>query len=200
MRFGVVVLAAGRSTRMGAPKLLLPWRGRSLLRRAVEAGVESGAADVVVVLGSEAERLAAEVPPGRARVIHNPDFAHGQSTSLRRGLAALAEDLAGAVCYPADQPFVTAAVIRQLVSAHQQTGRPIVVAEASGVRGAPVFFARSVFPLVMRIEGDQGARSLIQAHPELVVVERFDDADLMLDVDTPEDYQRLLRRDASHDG
>lgn len=192
MEFGVVILAAGRSSRMRSPKLLLEWGGKSLLRRAVETAGAAGATEIVVVLGDHADLLSPQVPAGLARMVRNPDFEQGQSTSLRRGLAALAPHLPGAVCYPADQPFVTAAVIRRLVSAYQRSGRPAVVSEAAGVRGAPVFFSRGVFSDLMRIEGDQGAREFVRSHPELVQVERFDDPSVMLDVDTPEDYQALL--------
>jgi CTP:molybdopterin cytidylyltransferase MocA len=149
---------------------------------------------VVVVLGSRAEELRNEVPPGVARVVVNRDFALGQSTSFRAGLAALVRSVDGAVCYPADQPFVTAQVIRRLVDAHQHSGRPVVVAEASGIRGAPVFLSRSVFSQAMAARGDQGARELVRSQPELVHVEHFDDPDLMLDIDTPDDYRALLAR------
>lgn len=194
MQFGVVVLAAGQSTRMGSPKLLLQWRAKSLLRRAVETAAESGAAERVVVLGDRADELAREVPRHLARVVVNPDFARGQSTSLRRGLSALSPEIEAAVCFPADQPFVTAAVIRRLVEAHALTGKPIVVAEAGGVRGAPLFLVRGLFAEAMSVQGDQGARALLRSLPELVHVEHFDDPDLMLDVDTPEDYAALTAR------
>lgn len=197
MLWGVVILAAGRSSRMGSPKLLLEWCGRSLLRRAVEAASMAHAAEVVVVVGEYAERLVQEVPPELARAVANPDFARGQSTSLRSGLAALSKDVTGAVVYPADQPFVTAEVIGRLVAGHVASGFPLVVSEVKGVRGAPMFLARPVFEDAMRIEGDRGARELLSSRPELVHVVHFDDPDLMIDVDTPEEYQELLARSAS---
>jgi molybdenum cofactor cytidylyltransferase len=190
-----VILAAGGSSRMGQPKQLLKFRGTSLLRRAIDTASAAGADQVIVVLGSSAEQLMPEVEATTATVVLNDQWMDGVSTSLRGGLAAVSSEARGVFIYPADMPLLTPEVLKELARRQQVSGRPAAMTEAGGVRGVPVFITRSLFPALMIQEGDVGGANYLRAHPESVEAVRFDDPDVVRDVDRPEDYSRLLELD-----
>lgn len=173
-------------------KLLLKLRGETLLLRAVKVAASSGADQVVVVLGHEKVQLSAQLEGSNATVVVNPDYALGQSTSLRAALRVLDHECQGIVVIPADQPFVEAWHIRRLLSAAQACDKPIVASQAGSVVGAPVFYHRSAFPELQKITGDLGGRDLLRAHPDWVEIVRFEDRLMMWDVDTPRDYQKAV--------
>jgi molybdenum cofactor cytidylyltransferase len=191
-----VVLAAGRATRFGSPKQLAEVGGRALVQLAVDAAGGGGADVVVVVLGHGAENIERELSlPGNARVVVNPAFAEGQSTSLRAGIAALPPEVDAAVILLADQPGVTPGDVRAVVDAHAATGARMVRARYRGTPGHPVLIARAMFPELERATGDAGARDVLAAHAD-EIVEVGIDRDPPPDVDTPEDL-RAARRDVS---
>src|SRR5437016_3635961 len=147
----VVILAAGASTRMGVPKQLLAFRGRSLLRRAAEEALASGCHPVVVVLGAYAQRLQEEIRGLPVRVVVNARWPEGMGTSVRAGIEALAagagaDEVEAAVLAVYDQPLFSARIVRELIAGHQRTGSPIVAAAYEGTRGVPALFSRSLFP------------------------------------------------------
>lgn len=196
-RIAAVVLAAGRSRRMGgANKLLAEIDGAPMVRRVLDRVRASRAAAVVVVTGHERARVEAAlqgaVGDGRCRLVHNPDFAAGLSTSVKRGLAALPEAIDGALVCLADMPQITAAAIDRLIAAFDPLeGRAICLPTWGGKRGNPVLLARRYFAEVQAISGDVGARALIGEHPEAVAEVAMDDlahgAGVLEDVDTPQD-------------
>ncbi len=190
-----VILAAGGSSRMGQPKQLLKFRGTSLLRRAIDTALAVPADQVIVVLGYAADKLLPECEATGATVVLNDQWTEGVSTSLRGGLAAVSSDARGVFIYPADMPLVTPEALRELAHRQQVSGRPAAMTEAGGVRGVPVFITRSLFPALMIQEGDVGGAQYLRGHPESVEAVHFDDADLVRDVDRPEDYARLLELD-----
>jgi molybdenum cofactor cytidylyltransferase len=190
-----VILAAGASSRMGQPKQLLRFRGTTLLRRAIDTALAVPADQVIVVLGHAADQLLPEVRAAGATVVLNDQWMDGVSTSLRGGLSAVSSEARGVFIYPADMPLVTPEALRELARRQQVSGRPAAMTEAGGVRGVPVFITRSLCPALMIQEGDIGGAQYLRAHPESVEAVRFDDADLMRDVDRPEDYRRLLELD-----
>jgi len=194
LKMGAIVLAAGTSSRMGANKLLTEIDGEPLVRRVVEAAIASGAGSVVVVTGNEAEHVQTALAGCDVRLVNNPDFSSGLSSSLRSGLKALPQDCDGAVILLGDMPAVTPALIdRQIATFDPAEGRAICVATHGGKRGNPVLFARRFFEEIEAIEGDVGARGLIGAYPELVCeVEAGSEAPL-IDIDTPEDLAAYRR-------
>ncbi len=195
-----VILAAGASTRMkGRAKQLLRFKGKSLLRRAVETAFDVPAEQVVVVLGHEAQALLPELEGTNATVVINDQWHEGVSTSLRGGLAAVSPDARGVYIYPADMPLITVEMLRELARRQQGSARPAAMTEVGGVRGVPVFVTRSLFPSLMIQEGDVGGSHYLRAHPDLVEPVRFEDADVVRDVDRPEDYERLLDLDPDWD-
>jgi molybdenum cofactor cytidylyltransferase len=192
---GLVLLAAGASTRMGRPKQLLAFRGRTLLRGAAEGALASLCHPVVVVLGANAETIHPELHGLPLETVVNDAWAEGMGSSVRAGIAALeaVADVDSAVVMLCDQPFVTAGVIDRLVAAHARTGRPIAASEYEEALGVPALFHRSLFPALRALPGSAGARQLIARHPRSEVA-RVPLAHGAVDVDTPSDYGRLLAR------
>ena len=193
-RVAALILAAGASARMGRPKQLLDWEGRPLVRAAAEVALSAQLDPLLVVIGGAQAQMAEALAALPLRMIANPDYAAGQSTSLRTGVAALDQDVDAVVVLLGDQPFVTATIVKQLVAEWQASGAAIVAPTYAGQRGNPVLFARSVFPELLAIQGDQGARGVLAADRARVRLVAFDDPRPLTDIDTPEDYERL--RDA----
>ncbi len=187
-----VVLAAGASSRLGRPKQLLPFRGRPLLEHtlALVAGLDLD--EVVVVLGGSAEAILEQVALHGARPVINPDYAAGQSTSLKAGLAAVEDRADAAVFILGDQPLLPPAVVPALIERYRAGGGPIVIPSYGGTRGNPVLFDRVVFPLLHGLTGDQGARPILRARPNLVVEVPIDAAAPPADIDTWDDYRAVL--------
>ena len=196
-----VVLAAGGSTRMGGgtPKQLLRFRGKTLLRRAVETALAVPVEQVIVVLGNAADRMLPELAGINATVVLNDQWMEGLSTSLRGGLSAVSHDARGVFIYPADMPMISPEQLRTLVRRQQQSARPAAVTELNGVQGVPVYVTRSLFPPLMIQEGDKGGAQYLRGHPELVEAVHFEEQELLWDVDKPEDYERLLELDPEYD-
>lgn len=190
--FGAVILAAGGSTRFGQPKVMLPWAGKPLVRIAAEAALGAGAADVVVVTGAADGPVRAALEGLPVRSVHNPHWEEGQSTSLRLGLSEIHPSVGSVVFLLADQPFVTSAVIRALVEQHEKTLAPVTAPQMAGRRGNPVLFDRVTFDALSNLQGDTGGRGVFDRFtPDLM---EWDDAALLIDIDTPEDYARLMEQ------
>jgi molybdenum cofactor cytidylyltransferase len=188
-----VVLAAGSSRRMGRPKQLLPVDGRPLLEGVVARACASRLDEVVVVLGANAEAITAAVALGRARAVVNPDHASGMSSSLRAGLAALGPGVDRAVVILGDQPAVSAALLDELLDLQARSGLPAAALGFGGLLHPPVVLRRELWGDLAELEGDVGCRALIRARPELVAaLPVSEDARHPVDVDTPEDYRRLV--------
>ena len=183
-----IVLAAGRSTRMGGPnKLLEMISGKPLVRIAAEQALASRASPVVVVSGHERARVEAALAGLDVRLVHNPDYAQGLSTSVKAGLAALPPESEAAIVCLGDMPQVTSALIDRLIAAFDPERNALVVLPTfSGKRGNPVLWSRRFFPELIALEGDVGARHLIGAYPEVVTEVPVENAAAMVDIDTPD--------------
>jgi molybdenum cofactor cytidylyltransferase len=187
-RVGAIVLAAGRSTRMGGPnKLLAEIGGKPLVRFVAEQALASRAAPVVVVTGHERAKVEAALAGLRVRFVHNPDYAAGLSTSLKAGLATLPPEVDGAIVCLGDMPQVTAALIDRMLEAFDPArGALVVVPTIDGKRGNPVVWSRRFFPDLMALEGDVGARHLIATYADAVTEVPLEDSAALTDVDTPD--------------
>ena len=182
-----LVLAAGRSTRMGGPnKLLADIGGRPMVRIVVDEVLASRARPVIVVTGHQRERVEAALSGLPVTFVHNANFADGLSTSLRAGIAALPPEPNGAIVCLGDMPHVDAKLIDRLIAAFDpERGALVVVPTIAGKRGNPVVWSRRFFPDLASVEGDVGARHLIAGYQEAVAEVPTDTAAL-LDVDTPD--------------
>jgi molybdenum cofactor cytidylyltransferase len=187
-RVAAVVLAAGRSTRMGAVnKMLAEIGGKSLVRIAAEQAVASHAKPVIVVTGHEREKVEAALKGLPVRLVHNSDYADGLGTSLKAGIAAVPEDADAAIVCLGDMPQVDAALIDRLIAAlDPERGALIILPTIDGRRGNPVVWSRRFFHDLMSIQGDIGARHLIGTYAEAVVEIPVAGEAALTDVDTPE--------------
>ena len=193
-RFGAVILAAGESSRMGAPKQLLVVEGQPLIVRAVEAALASAAWPVVVVLGAHAEKIRPLLARHPVLIAENSAWSEGMASSIRVGVAMLAQfsrQLDAALVALCDQPAFSADTIAQLVAAQPTAGRSIVAAHYSGRHGAPALFLREHFETLTHLTGEEGARALLNGGASLVA--SVDLPALALDLDTPADYASLQK-------
>ncbi len=193
-RFGVAILAAGASTRMGTPKQLLEIGGQPLLIRAIEAALASTAWPVVVVLGAQAEKIRPILAPFPVLVTENSAWSEGMAASIRAGVTTLQQfsrGLDAALIALCDQPAFSAATIAQLVAAQRAGGRSIVAARYAGRHGAPALFLREHFPTLTALTGEEGARALLNDQPALVTSVEL--PELALDLDTPADVAAIQK-------
>ncbi|MGH2373818.1 MAG: nucleotidyltransferase family protein [bacterium] len=181
-----VVLAAGSSTRMARPKLALPVGGLPMIRRVAEAALASRCGEVVMVLGAHAGVYRPLLDGLPLRIVQNPDPQEGMGSSIRIGVEAVSSDAQGLVLLLGDQPFVTAGVIDRLIDTASTDGRRIVASAYAGTVGPPAYFHRALFLELLTLEGDRGARSVIEAYPKEGVALPLADADAA-DIDTPSD-------------
>ena len=189
--FGVVLLAAGESSRMGTAKQLLPYRGETLVRHATRIAIDSGASEVVVVLGSQAENVQKALLGLTITIVENPDWHSGMGGSIACGVSALSEAVKVAVVALADQPRITPEHLRALAD----RACPIAASLYDGVLGAPCAFARSEFPRLRELTGDRGMRQLLRSGNLPVESVPFEHG--VLDLDTPEAYASFLREEKS---
>jgi molybdenum cofactor cytidylyltransferase len=189
-----ILLAAGRSQRMGQPKLLLPWRRVPMIRHVAEGVLHSKLDQLIVVTGHRAEHVAAALHGLAVTLVHNAAFLDGQSTSVRAGVEALSTEVDAAMILLADQPLLQSTTIDALIDVYRQEQPRIVVPRYNGQRGNPVLFARPLLPELRTLAGDQGARPMLMAHmPEVRFVDVADEG-VVLDLDTPEAYEQLWER------
>ena len=186
-----IVLAAGSSTRMGAPKQLLEYQGRPLVRHAAQVALAAGCEPVIVVLGSRAGEIRQAFDGLRVEITVNPRWQEGMGTSIQAGLAALGPRGDTAILTLGDQPLVTPRFLRKLREIHAASEQPIVAAWYSGTVGVPALFARAAFRKLQALGPDQGCKGVILKNQ--VQATFVDCPEAALDIDTPDDYQRIAR-------
>ena len=185
-----VVLAAGLSRRMGQAKLLMPVGGRAIVRYVVESVLAGGVDLVWVVTGPDVEPIAAALSGLEVQITVNPAPEDGQAGSLRAGIAALPASVDAVLVALGDQPSLAPSIIPALLAARRTTPKLIVAPRYRDGQGNPVLFKREIFPELLRLTGDQGARPIIQKEPARV---EWVELDLPMppDVDTPDDYEKI---------
>jgi molybdenum cofactor cytidylyltransferase len=192
---GAVILAAGASRRLGTPKQLLLFEGRSLLRRTAEETLVGGCTPVVVVLGACLEPAARELSRLPVRVVENAAWSQGMGSSIRVGLEALcalpeAGRIEGLMLTVCDQPRYSAGLVARLIEAYRKEGRRLTACEYGGTRGVPALFPPSLFSDLRTLSGDEGARKLLRSDIPVVSVPFPAGA---VEVDTLQNYARLLQ-------
>ena len=188
-RIAGVILAAGKSRRLRQPKQLIQLAGESLLRRTARVTVEAGCAPVFVVLGYEAERMYPELNGLRVQPLRNEGWAEGMGASVRRGVAAALAAADGVLLLVCDQPRLSAEHLRALLTRHEETGALITASAYEGRLGVPAVFAAKLFPELLQIRGDRGARQVIQRHRD--AVQSLEWPDGAVDIDRPEDVREV---------
>lgn len=187
-----LVLAAGRSSRMGRPKALLKIDDETFVERVIRMLIDGGCRAVVVVVGTDDAETVRRAEQAGAKVVVNPDAASEQSDSLRLGLGQLEDEAVAVAVLPVDYPLVRATTVARVLSAFRGLGAPITRPIYKGVPGHPTVFARSVFDDLARTDLAEGARTVVREHADAVVDVPVEDPGIAADVDTPEDYRRVV--------
>ncbi|HXG62918.1 MAG TPA: nucleotidyltransferase family protein [Planctomycetota bacterium] len=188
-----ILLAAGASTRMGRPKALLDFDGRTVLDLALDA--VRGLGTPVVVLGAAREEIQARVPLGSVQVAYNDDWERGQTSSLKAGLSCLAPAAAAFLFHPVDFPLVSQEEVGRLVEAFlgcKDPRKAIFIPSYGMQRGHPVLCRRELAPEFLALPDDAPARTVINFHPQRIAYVDYDQAYILMDMDTPQDYARCL--------
>ncbi len=189
-----IILAAGESRRFGQPKQLLDWKGQPFVRVVVKTALKAGLSPILVVTGASAPSVESAVKDLNITVIYNTDWKSGQGSSIKAAVNALtlasSPRAGGAIFLLTDQPQVTTSILHALKDKHSEGLYPIVAPMVMDQRANPVLFDRATFPDLMMLEGDVGGRAIFHKHR--VEYLPWHDDRLLLDVDTPEMYQRLI--------
>ena len=189
-----IVLAAGRSQRMGLPKLGLKLGDKSLLDHAIDNALASKVSEIVVVLGPETAHLRSNLEGlSRVKVVENQQPDQGQSSSLRLGLQCISRETQATLILMGDQPLVTPDIIDALINKYSQSRPPIVAPLYGGQRGSPVLFDHSLLGELMAVEGDKGGREIVEKYKDSMVAVSFESPLVGDDVDTWDDYMTLRR-------
>src|SRR5262249_45278988 len=186
-----IVLAAGMSRRLRTTKQLLRLGGKSLLEHTLNNVRGSGVDEIVLVLGASADDVRRQLATDALHVVVNPDFQQGMGTSLRMGLAVVSASMQGALIVLADQPFVRSSTLDEMIAYRHEHAPQILIPLYRGFRGNPVLLDRSVFPELMNLTGDIGCRAIFGSHTESIHKLAVDDAGILLDIDSAEDWERF---------
>lgn len=191
--YGIVILAAGNSSRLGEPKQLLQFQGKSLIRHITGAALATVGSNVIVVTGSNSELIEAELKGLPAKLAFNADWQEGMSASIKTGIHALQSrypELTGAILAVSDQPFVSSEIFNALIHTFEANAKGMVASKYSDSLGTPAFFAASYFPALLQLTGAEGAKKLFKRSPDDVSICPFPQGSI--DIDTQEDYKRLI--------
>lgn len=192
-KVGIIILAAGSSSRLGQPKQLLSYQHKSLLQHTIDAAKNTRDSTVVVILGGNQECIASRIDAEGLSVMSNEAWEEGMSSSIRAGLSALTAaqpDLDGVILTVCDQPFLSSQLLEALLDQAQLTGKSIVASAYNETLGTPVYFGHQYFPDLLALEGKQGAKLLLKKYEAQVVSVPFEKGEI--DIDTIEDYQKLI--------
>ncbi len=189
----IIVLAAGASNRLGRPKQLLIHKGKSLLRNVLDIAKNVNARPIIVVLGANSHLTANEIEEDKnIYKIINDNWSEGISSSIRYGLNFLQQispSSDGSIFMVCDQPYITQSLLNNLITVQKETGKPIVASSYDNVIGTPVLFHKILFPELMDLKGDAGAKKLIEKHPDSFATVSFPKGNI--DIDTAADYAAL---------
>ena len=202
-KIGAIILAAGMSVRMGEPKLLLPLRGKPLFRHAMDSIHGSSMQPIYLVAGKYMEEIRqhSEDYP-ELKIIHNPNYADGLSTSLKLGVQSIKEHVDAVMIFLADQPLISLEVIQALIEKYKECkdeGVRIVRPEYKGEAGHPILVDAVILKEFHSIKGDQGGKNIIKKNDAVTETVSFDNSMLGFDIDTPEDFFKVkLHLDSIH--
>ncbi len=187
-----IILAAGMSIRFGSAKLLSELQGKTLLQRAIDTANNSAADYVILVVGAYASRILAKTQTGRAQVVFNNKFDEGQSSSIKCGISNLPKDCSAAIIMVADQPFLKSEYLDKMIQIFRTQGssRKIIALSEGAEPRNPVLVGKEIFPELMKLEGDVGARAIIR-HSRRIKVVPVDDPKAFLDIDDRRNIAQL---------
>lgn len=193
-KIGIIILAAGASIRFGKPKQLLKFQEKSLVRRTAENAL-TFESRTIIVLGANADEIKKEVEDLPLKIVVNKDWQSGLSSSIKSGLKKLLEtepETSIVILLLCDQPLVDKKTISRLIKVQRETQKAIVASEYENTLGVPALFTREIFDELLNLQGDQGARFLIQKYAASKAA-KIDAPEAAFDIDTLEDYERILK-------
>ena len=189
------MLAAGESARLGRPKQLLLYKERTLLQHGVQVAIDTRKKPVIAVLGANADLLLREIGDKGVQAVINYKWNEGVASSIRTGLGKLLEIAPGVdmvIIMVCDQPFVTVKLLEDLVTKHEETGKPIIASSYENSMGTPALFDKTIFALLLALKGDEGAKRIMKLNPDWVDIVNFPLGNT--DIDTDSDYEALVKR------
>lgn len=192
--FAVIILAAGKSSRLGSPKQLLNYKGKNLLQLSIDAALESFAEKVIVVLGAEKEQIEQNLDQSKIYLIHNKNWQSGMASSIHsalENLKSIIPNAQGAIFMVCDQPFVNAELLNKLIEKHLENGKKIIASSYDDTLGTPSLFHKNLFQELSELKGDVGAKSLIKKYKDDAESVAFELGSI--DIDTRENYLNLLK-------
>jgi molybdenum cofactor cytidylyltransferase len=192
VRISEILLGAGESKRMGANKLLLPWRKKNVLTHCVHTLLQSKVKEVIVVLGDRTKEMGNQFKGQKVKVVVNPHYRRGMSTSIRRGIGAIDPNSYGILIALGDMPFLSTRTVNALIRAFAQGKGEIIVPSFRGGKGHPVIFHKRYKKELLQLRGDVGGRSVIERHLEEVRLVRTKSEGVVKDIDTWKDYTPQL--------
>jgi len=193
-KYVIIILAAGRSARLGSPKQLLTYQGKNLLQHTIDIASESEIGPIIVVLGSGMEEISAKLDKNFLTIAENPNWERGMASSVVCGLNTLNNlhpDVESAIIMVCDQPFINAKLLRELIKKQEETGCSIVASNYENIKGTPALFHKVHFHELSMLDGDRGAKFLIKKYAESVQTISFPKGGI--DIDTIEDYRNLVK-------
>ena len=190
---GIIILAAGKSSRLGSAKQLLQFNNKTLLQHVVDEAIASGAEPIVVVTGSYAEEVSKIVSQAEIITIYNESWEEGMASSIATGVQTIRtkyDYINKVIIAVSDQPFVTSSLFMQLHQKQSDSGKGMVACMYSNTLGTPVLFTQKYFGELLNLQGDEGAKKIVKANPDDVALIDFPQGNI--DIDTISDYQNLL--------
>ena len=191
-KIAIIILAAGRSSRLGSPKQLLSYRGKTLLQHSIDTALESQASPVMVVLGSGKESIEKELDQTQIFILENTAWESGMASSISCGinnLNTIAPDSEAVILMVCDQPYVSATLLNELTNKYMESGQAIIASSYENTLGTPALFHKSLFSELSALEGESGAKSLIKKYSQQTGFVSF--AQGSIDIDTRENYRNL---------
>jgi len=189
----ILIIAAGQSSRMGRPKQLLDYEGKTLINRLIGIVKSAGDLPITLVLGAFSDEIIHQLPDIDVQLVMNPDWQQGMGRSISVGVSNIIQhnpEVDGIIILVCDQPFISANEISGLIHAQHSTGKPIVACAYNGILGTPALFVREKWKDLITLQGETGAKAIIANHKSDVAVLHFEKG--VLDIDTPQDYKSLL--------
>ncbi|WP_373521919.1 NTP transferase domain-containing protein [Aquiflexum sp.] len=193
LKTGIIILAAGSSSRLGQPKQLLLYKGKTLIIKAIETALWSSAHACVLILGANFESITKVVQNTNVDIIINHDWEKGMASGMQKGLDFLEKKLAPdqVILMLCDQPFVDSELLNNLINKQTETGKGIIASHYNGISGVPVLFSSIYFSELYDLKGSEGAKKVLYKHSGDLAIVDFPDA--AIDIDTLEDYEKLKK-------
>lgn len=198
--FAILIIAAGQSKRLGQPKQLLTFEGESLINRLVKELKHVTAAPITLVLGAYKERIESQLHDSTFDLVYNDSWEEGMASSIRVGVSYIIKKNAlidGIMILVCDQPYLSYNHIQSLFTLQHQTGKPIVASSYNNIIGTPVLFHKRMFPHLLALQGEMGAKKIINEYPDDIAILPFEKGSI--DIDTIEDYHNLVKEVRSND-